>query len=116
MFIDASAPSQNFPENLSFYLVSVTSAGNAIGRLAGGVLGDQFGTCPLPSWALTRSPTSRPSRLDQCHDTYVFHRRRDDVRMAVHTWDSRALYSCGDLRSFVRRNADPHGRTDDGAR
>ena len=51
-FIDASAPSQDFPENLSLYLVSVTNAGNAIGRLAGGVLGDQFGTYfspPVPS-------------------------------------------------------------------
>ncbi|KAN0141818.1 MFS general substrate transporter [Lactarius tabidus] len=42
-FIDASAPSQGVPESLSSYLISITNAGNAIGRLAGGVLGDQFG-------------------------------------------------------------------------
>ena len=47
MFIDANAPSQGVPESLSSYLVSLTNAGNAIGRLAGGVLGDQFGTSPL---------------------------------------------------------------------
>ena len=47
-FIDASAPSQGVPESLSSYLISVTNAGNAIGRLGGGVLGDQFGTLFLP--------------------------------------------------------------------
>ena len=48
-FIDASAPLQSVPESLSSYLISVINAGNAIGRLAGGVLGDQFGTLFLPS-------------------------------------------------------------------
>ncbi|KAI9432733.1 MFS general substrate transporter [Lactarius indigo] len=42
-FIDPSAPSQGVPERYSSYLISITNAGNAIGRLAGGVLGDQFG-------------------------------------------------------------------------
>lgn len=48
MFIDANAPSQDVPESLSSYLVSITNAGNAIGRLAGGVLGDHLGTSHLP--------------------------------------------------------------------
>ncbi|KAI9446199.1 MFS general substrate transporter [Lactarius indigo] len=38
-----SASSQGVPENFSSYLVSIANAGNAIGRLAGGVLADQFG-------------------------------------------------------------------------
>ncbi|KAI9454244.1 MFS general substrate transporter [Lactarius psammicola] len=42
-FINASAPPQGVPESFSPYLVSITNAGNAVGRLAGGVLGDQFG-------------------------------------------------------------------------
>lgn len=42
-FMGASAPSQGVPESLSSYLISITNAGNAIGRLAGGVLGDRFG-------------------------------------------------------------------------
>lgn len=47
-FIDASAPSRGVPENLSFYLISAANAGNAVGRLASGVLGDQFGASPPP--------------------------------------------------------------------
>ncbi|KAI9446197.1 MFS general substrate transporter [Lactarius indigo] len=42
-FIDASAPSHGVPESFSSYLISTTNAGNAIGRLAGGVLADKFG-------------------------------------------------------------------------
>jgi MCP family monocarboxylic acid transporter-like MFS transporter 10 len=42
-FIDASAPSQGVPESLSSYLVSATNAGNAVGRLTGGVLADRLG-------------------------------------------------------------------------
>ena len=43
-FIDASAHSQGVPESISFYLVSIANAGNAAGRLASGILADQFGT------------------------------------------------------------------------
>ena len=46
-FIDASASSQGVPESFSIYLVSVANAGNAVGRLAGGVLADHFGTSPF---------------------------------------------------------------------
>ncbi|KAI9438146.1 MFS general substrate transporter [Lactarius indigo] len=42
-FLASSAPSQGVPEKFSSYLVSTTNAGNAIGRLAGGVLADCFG-------------------------------------------------------------------------
>jgi len=42
-FIDASAPSQGVPESLSSYLVAAANAGNAVGRLSSGVLGDKFG-------------------------------------------------------------------------
>ncbi|KAH9180805.1 MFS general substrate transporter [Lactarius sanguifluus] len=42
-FIDASAPSQGVPESFSSYLVSITNAGSAVGRLASGFLADQFG-------------------------------------------------------------------------
>lgn len=42
-FIDASAPSQGVPETFSSYLVSIANAGNAVGRLAGGILADKFG-------------------------------------------------------------------------
>jgi MCP family monocarboxylic acid transporter-like MFS transporter 10 len=65
-FIDASAPSQGVPESLSSYLISITNAGNAIGRLAGGVLGDQFGTYPLPSHPslLTHPHRIRPGPIN----------------------------------------------------
>ena len=45
-FIAASAPSQGVPESFSSYLVSIGNAGNAVGRLAGGILADKFGTSP----------------------------------------------------------------------
>jgi hypothetical protein len=114
-FMGASAPSQGVPESLSSYLISITNAGNAIGRLAGGVLGDRFGKFPPVSSRLP-SLTSHPSRPDQCHDSCITHRRRTDPHMAVYTWDSCALYARGDLRRGIRRNGDPHGRADDGAR
>ena len=53
-FIDASAPSQGVPENLSSYLVAAANAGNAVGRLTSGILGDTFGTSSsFPSRFLT---------------------------------------------------------------
>jgi MFS family permease len=43
-FIDTSAPSQGVPDNLSTYLVSISNAGSAIGRITGGILADRIGT------------------------------------------------------------------------
>ncbi|KAI9464986.1 MFS general substrate transporter [Lactarius psammicola] len=43
IFVDASAPSQGVPEGVSSYLVSIANAGNAVGRLASGLLADHFG-------------------------------------------------------------------------
>lgn len=43
-FIDTSAPSQGVPDNLSTYLVSISNAGSAIGRIIGGILADRIGT------------------------------------------------------------------------
>lgn len=43
-FIVASAPSQGVPESFSPYLVSIISAGSAIGRIVSGLLADYFGT------------------------------------------------------------------------
>jgi len=42
-FVDASAPSQGVPESFSSYLLSIANAGNAVGRLASGLLADRFG-------------------------------------------------------------------------
>ncbi|KAI0306270.1 MFS general substrate transporter [Multifurca ochricompacta] len=42
-FIDESAPSQDVPEHLSFYLVSIANAGSAVGRLTSGILADRVG-------------------------------------------------------------------------
>jgi MCP family monocarboxylic acid transporter-like MFS transporter 10 len=56
IFIDASAPSQGVPESFSFYLVSITNAGNAVGRLASGILADQFGM----SSSLPLNPSHSP--------------------------------------------------------
>lgn len=43
IFLDASAPSQGVPENVSSYLISIANSANAVGRLASGVLADYLG-------------------------------------------------------------------------
>ena len=69
-----------------------------------------------PSDTFSTHPPSHFSRPDQRHDTRVTHIGRADYRMAVHTRDNCAIFARGGLRRLVRRNGDPHGRPDDGAR
>jgi hypothetical protein len=114
-FIDASAPSQGVPESFSSYLVSIGNAGNAVGRLAGGILADKFGTSYSSPLAHPRSTSSRLSRATQCHDTGVAYYGRADHRMAVFTRDSRARHGRVDLRRIIWRDDRPPLRTDDGS-
>ena len=43
-YIDVSAAFVGIDENFSFYLVSIANAGSFVGRLAGGILADRYGT------------------------------------------------------------------------
>jgi hypothetical protein len=118
MFIDASAPSQGVPESFSSYLVSLANAGNAVGRLASGILADQFGmSSPLTLPLLRLShPISQSSRADQRHDACDTRCGRVGPRMAVHTRNSGACHVRCDLWRIVWLDIDSPRRTDDGAR
>ena len=83
-----------------------------MGRLTGGILADCLGAyLPLPLPTLTDH-----SRPDQHHVTCGAYRGRADLRMAIHTRDSRTLFARGVLRRIVRSNDGSHGRAYDGAR
>ena len=115
-FIVASAPSQGVPETFSPYLVSITGAGNAIGRIVSGLLADYFGTS-LPSLlSLPFSPPLHLSRPNDGHDTCIAHCRRSNDHMAVYTWDSRSRHDCCDLWRVIQRGDRPYRRADDGTR
>ena len=115
-FIVASAPSQGVPETFSPYLVSITGAGNAIGRIVSGLLADYFGTS-LPSLlSLPFSPPLHLSRPNDRHDTCIAHCGRSNDHMAVYTWDSRSRHDCCDLWRVIQRGDRPYRRADDGTR
>jgi hypothetical protein len=115
-FIDASAPSQGVPESFSSYLVSIANAGNAVGRLAGGILADKFGTSHSSPLTCTHSTPSRLSRPTQCHDTGITHYGRADLWVAAYTRDSRPRHSRVDLWRIVRCDDSSPLRADDGTR